>query len=273
MSSVQSDDNTPAQSDAVVAATTAAAADTSSLVQDAAALDLADDSKTAVAAVTAVDEPEPESDTESVDQGLLDHWSENPDDAFSEGVWSALNMYDVIQMAVEGQWGGAYSADKLDSLYGEILDFFDAKKNTNEHQIESLLKEVLADDFNVILDEKDDGAFRVAKLLVTLRRDVYERKDFEGLLVISNAFRAREEQIEARRANRQLPSSTAHTDAAADTKDDDTLQSNDEQEQQSDQADAADTDTTTTDAPPVDDGWTVVPSKKKKKKKKKNNTN
>ena len=56
--------------------------------------------------------------------------SEDPLALFTIGVRVALQNWDVLQAAVESQWGGHYSQEKAEWLETVVVDMF--KKGTHE---------------------------------------------------------------------------------------------------------------------------------------------
>jgi hypothetical protein len=75
------------------------------------------------------------------------------------GVSLVLHNWSVLTDAVVAQWGGPDSDDKRDWLCGAIADMFTEREETDEYDIESVLVQVMGDEFQVNLE--DDSAWGV----------------------------------------------------------------------------------------------------------------
>jgi pre-rRNA-processing protein TSR2 len=86
----------------------------------------------------------------------IDHWN-RMEDAFSEGITLIFSGWPVLKVAIEEQWGGHESSQKLQWLIEEITYLFlkDASRSYSSDDIEAILEDVLRAEFNV---EVDDGS-------------------------------------------------------------------------------------------------------------------
>lgn len=98
---------------------------------------------------------------------------------FEEGVDAALDLWDVLNMAIDSGWGGSEQEcidKKLDMKY-DIMYLFTEKKFSVFH-LEDHLRELMSEDFCINVE---DGSIEwTSKLLIRLHEDC-ERGDFAGL--------------------------------------------------------------------------------------------
>lgn len=76
------------------------------------------------------------------------------------GVALLINNWRAMVDAVSCQWGGPDSADKRDWLCGAIADMFVERPETDAEDVEDVLVQVMADEFDVNLE--DDSAYVVS---------------------------------------------------------------------------------------------------------------
>ncbi len=70
---------------------------------------------------------------------------------------------------MQNHWGGPSSADKRDWFAGAVLDLFTDRPDTDLEDVETVLLQVMLDEFEVAVD--DDSAFEVAEQIIRLRKD------------------------------------------------------------------------------------------------------
>ncbi|CAG8603570.1 11835_t:CDS:2 [Ambispora gerdemannii] len=86
---------------------------------------------------------------------------------FSNGVALLLHTWTALKFAVEGQWGGVDSEEKRAWLAGVVVEQFEQNgKETHADELESILLQVMSDEFNTILE--DDSAYQISQDLVKL---------------------------------------------------------------------------------------------------------
>ena len=96
--------------------------------------------------------------------------------------WSALTL------AVQDQWGGPDSKGKREWFAGAISDLFVQRPNTDLEDVETMLLQVMLDEFEVNVD--DASAFDVAQQIVRLRADTL-KGDFAEVDAMHTAWAAK----------------------------------------------------------------------------------
>lgn len=87
--------------------------------------------------------------------------------AFLEGLGLILQRWTALGLAVEHGWGGTDTLAKAQSFHEEVYHWFaDAKQQRYVDELEDLLDDVMAQDFNAEL--QDGSARQVAEALVRL---------------------------------------------------------------------------------------------------------
>lgn len=85
---------------------------------------------------------------------------------FREGVKAVFDRWTAVQLAVLNSWGGPESEQKAVDAEQEVADWLFSKKSKDALEIEDLLIEILADDFNVTCE--DESPREVAKALTDM---------------------------------------------------------------------------------------------------------
>ena len=101
-----------------------------------------------------------------------------------------LSLWPALSTAVQNQWGGPSSADKRDFLAGSISTVFAERPDTDEEDIEEILFNYMADEFDCQLD--DESEMDVAAQICAVRRHCLEG-DFTGVKQIHARWIKREE--------------------------------------------------------------------------------
>lgn len=86
---------------------------------------------------------------------------------FELGVGLSLALWPALTLAVQNSWGGPDSADKRDWFGGAIVDLFQTRADTILEDVESMLLQVMEEEFDVVVD--DDSAFEVAEEIMKIR--------------------------------------------------------------------------------------------------------
>lgn len=86
---------------------------------------------------------------------------------FELAIALSLALWPALTLAVQNNWGGADSAEKRDWLGGEILSLFENDPETNGYDVESMLLQVMQDEFEVVID--DESAFDTADQIMKLK--------------------------------------------------------------------------------------------------------
>lgn len=76
---------------------------------------------------------------------------------FARGVIAILNAWPVLRIAVQESWGGPQAAEKRTWIVSTLVDAFEASP-LDEEEVEDLLLEAMADEFET---EVDDGSSQV----------------------------------------------------------------------------------------------------------------
>ncbi|PNS15097.1 Pre-rRNA-processing protein TSR2 [Sphaceloma murrayae] len=89
---------------------------------------------------------------------------------FDHTLHHLLVLWPALSTAVAEQWGGPDSSDKRDWLAGRISELFDERPETDALDLEDVLLQVMADEFEVNLD--DDSEVGLAREIMRLRAEV-----------------------------------------------------------------------------------------------------
>ncbi|CAG8774648.1 5273_t:CDS:2 [Cetraspora pellucida] len=94
-------------------------------------------------------------------------------DQFYQAVTYVFKSWTALKLAVEMQWGGVDSEDKRDWFVDVVVEYFGKHgKGTHAEDIESILQQVMADEFSTLLE--DDSAYQVSKDLIKLYAECIE---------------------------------------------------------------------------------------------------
>lgn len=95
---------------------------------------------------------------------------ENAQAQFELGVSLLLNFWPALSLAVTSNWGagnGATSSEKRDWFAGAIVELFDERPDTDLEDVETVLLQVMLDEFEVNVD--DDSGYEVAEGVLRIR--------------------------------------------------------------------------------------------------------
>ncbi|OCB88347.1 hypothetical protein A7U60_g4549 [Sanghuangporus baumii] len=97
---------------------------------------------------------------------------------FARGLIARLSVWEALRLAVDEGWGGPESAQKRTWMASEIVDAFENAKPSeipDAIYIEEMLLQIMADEFDTILE--DESAEAVARDIMSLweMRDADER--------------------------------------------------------------------------------------------------
>jgi pre-rRNA-processing protein TSR2 len=164
-----------------------------------------------------------------------------------------------LTLAVQNQWGGPDSSDKRDWFAGAIVELFSERPDTDIEDVETMLLQVMLDEFEVNVD--DESGLEVAEQIIRVRRDC-GKGDFTEIAQLKERWEKKEKggkQVEFKRVER------GEDDDDTDWDSDDLEETDEEYE---------DGDVGMSDAPPVrkgkpapevdEDGFTKVTGKKKR---------
>lgn len=93
---------------------------------------------------------------------------------FELGVSLAISNWDVLNTAVDNQWGGPDSADKRDWMAGIISEAFD-QKDIDAYYIEEMLLGIMQDEFDTNVE--DESAAPVAQQIIKIYQSVADGDD------------------------------------------------------------------------------------------------
>ncbi|KAL6005239.1 hypothetical protein ACLOJK_005801 [Asimina triloba] len=90
--------------------------------------------------------------------------------ALSDGLWLVLSRWTALQMAVQNEWGGRDSRQKLDQLFSDVVSYFrDSKDPYYIDDLEDILEKTMLLSFNT---EVEDGSVEeVAEEMMTLHEE------------------------------------------------------------------------------------------------------
>lgn len=119
-----------------------------------------------------------------------------PDDLshqFDLGIWYTISLWPALHLALQNSWGGPDSASKRDWFAGAISDLFATRPETDQIDVETVLLQVMQDEFDVNVE--DESEVPVAVGIMKLRREVLE----EGRVEAVEEVRKRWEEGRGRR--------------------------------------------------------------------------
>lgn len=107
---------------------------------------------------------------------------------FELGIALLLHGWPALTLAVQNSWGGPDSSDKRDWFGGEIVNLFHTRPDTDLEDVESVLLQVMQDEFDVVVD--DESAFEVAEGVMRIRTHC-GRGDFTEVLKMREKWQAK----------------------------------------------------------------------------------
>ncbi|KAK8241097.1 Pre-rRNA-processing protein TSR2-domain-containing protein [Phyllosticta capitalensis] len=107
---------------------------------------------------------------------------------FGQGIWFALQAWPALTVAIQSQFGGPDGADKRDWLAGAIQDIFENDPQTDQLDIETVLLQVMEDEFDVRLE--DESEVFVAATIVKLKDEITQGK-FDTIDAMERRWRER----------------------------------------------------------------------------------
>jgi hypothetical protein len=90
--------------------------------------------------------------------------------AFATGLRSVLATWPIIVLAVENNFGGTKTKDKIQRLFDEIVTYFETKKCVEQNELEDLMDDFFQTHLNMIVE--DSSIPFVAKLLLQLYENI-----------------------------------------------------------------------------------------------------
>ncbi|KAK7517658.1 pre-rRNA-processing protein TSR2 [Phyllosticta citriasiana] len=93
---------------------------------------------------------------------------------FGQGIWFALQAWPALTVAIQSQFGGPDGADKRDWLAAAIQEIFENNPETDQLDIETVLLQVMEDEFEVRLE--DESEVLVATTIIKLKDEVAQGK-------------------------------------------------------------------------------------------------
>ena len=112
---------------------------------------------------------------------------------FDTGIWYHLCLWPALKVAVENHWGGPTSADKRDWFAGAVSDLFTERPDTDQLDLESVLLQVMQDEFDVNVEDESEVA--VASGIMKLRSQVQEG-DVRGVQEVRKRWEKRKGRTE-----------------------------------------------------------------------------
>ncbi|KAI9807581.1 MAG: hypothetical protein M1825_005521 [Sarcosagium campestre] len=88
---------------------------------------------------------------------------------FDLGIAVSLFDWPVLSLAVQSHWGGGDSEAKREWFAGAVSDLFTSRPETDLEDVETVLLQVMLDEFDVNVD--DESAYDVAELIMLLRAE------------------------------------------------------------------------------------------------------
>jgi len=114
----------------------------------------------------------------------------------------SLSLWPALTLAVQNQWGGPSSSDKRDWFGGAIVDLFATRPDTDIEDVETMLLQVMLDEFEVNVD--DESGFEVAEQIMRLRKDC-SKGDFTEVAQLKDQWEKKGKggkQVEFKRVER-----------------------------------------------------------------------
>ncbi|KAF2136402.1 uncharacterized protein K452DRAFT_362560 [Aplosporella prunicola CBS 121167] len=97
-------------------------------------------------------------------------------DRFGQGIWFALQAWPALTVAIQSQFGGPDGADKRDWLAGAIADIFVDNPDTDQLDVETILLQVMEDEFEVRLEDESEVA--VAHTIMKIHTEIFHEAKF-----------------------------------------------------------------------------------------------
>merc|ERR1712054_228934 len=91
-----------------------------------------------------------------------------------EGIVHVVSKWTIIMLAIENEWGGPNTLEKLDNFKREIFSYFIEKSEHFVDELETLLDDSLIHYFMV--HAEDDSPHQVALTLIQLYNELNEKK-------------------------------------------------------------------------------------------------
>ncbi|KAK7538883.1 pre-rRNA-processing protein TSR2 [Phyllosticta citricarpa] len=107
---------------------------------------------------------------------------------FGQGIWFALQAWPALTVAIQSQFGGPDGADKRDWLAAAIQEIFENDPETDQLDIETVLLQVMEDEFEVRLE--DESEVLVATTIIKLKDEVAQGK-FDTVDAMERRWRER----------------------------------------------------------------------------------
>lgn len=108
---------------------------------------------------------------------------------FDSGIWYTLSLWPALSVAVSNNWGGPDSAGKRDWFAGAVSDLFDERPDTDVLDLESVLLQVMQDEFDVNVE--DESEIPVAAEIMKLRKEIFDEGNMAGVEDVKSRFEAR----------------------------------------------------------------------------------
>ncbi|KAI9712476.1 MAG: hypothetical protein M1812_006892 [Candelaria pacifica] len=86
---------------------------------------------------------------------------------FDLSISLSLSLWPALSLAIQNQWGGPLSSEKRDWFAGAISELFISSPDTDAEDVESMLLQVMNDEFEVNVE--DESAWEVAEDILRLR--------------------------------------------------------------------------------------------------------
>lgn len=97
---------------------------------------------------------------------------------FTLAVTVLLNTWPALSLAVQNSWGGPDSSDKRDWFAGAVVDLFVERPDTDQEDVEDVLLQVMADEFEVQVE--DGTEVELARRVMQWKKEC-EKGDFTGV--------------------------------------------------------------------------------------------
>ncbi|KAJ9620141.1 rRNA accumulation- protein [Taxawa tesnikishii (nom. ined.)] len=107
---------------------------------------------------------------------------------FDQGIWYTLALWPALTIAVQNNWGGPNSSDKRDWFAGAVSDIFTNDPDTDALDLEAVLLQVMADEFDVNLE--DESEVPVAAEILKIKKACLEA-DFGPVEEVKRRFETR----------------------------------------------------------------------------------
>ncbi|KAF4554386.1 Pre-rRNA-processing protein tsr2-like protein [Elsinoe fawcettii] len=134
---------------------------------------------------------------------------------FDHTLYYLLSLWPALSLAVQNQWGGPSSSDKRDWLAGTISTLFDERPDTDQYDVEDVLLQVMADEFDVQVE--DESEVKVAEEIVRVRREIIGEGRTEG----AERVRERWERSQGRKVQMADGGEQGSEDGSVDGEDED----------------------------------------------------